>query len=114
MCMVARRESSGDCLTRQYLDRMRLAAILLFVATLAAQPAPTAVDAGSSPQIAVDTRGVVRIVYGRKDTAFVVTSPDNGAIFGAPAIVGASLRPTGGGARSQPEPLRELPCHKAR
>lgn len=89
MCMVAPRESSGDCLTRQYLVRMRLAAILLFIATLAAQPAPTAVDAGSSPQIAVDTRGVVRIVYGRKDTAFVVTSRDNGATFGAPAMVGS-------------------------
>ena len=48
----------------------------------------TIVGEGSSPQMAVDARGTVRMVFGRKDTILVATSKDGGRTFGAPLTVG--------------------------
>ncbi|MBD1366733.1 hypothetical protein IDJ77_23175 [Mucilaginibacter sp. ZT4R22] len=42
---------------------------------------------GQQPQIAVDNKGVVRVVYGDKDKIFCVTSVDGGASFTAPVLV---------------------------
>ena len=43
---------------------------------------------GSSPQLAVDTRGTVRMIYGRADTIFATTSTDQGRNFAKPVVVG--------------------------
>jgi hypothetical protein len=43
---------------------------------------------GSSPQLAADTKGVVRMIFGRRDTIFFARSSDQGASFSEPAVVG--------------------------
>ncbi len=48
----------------------------------------TIVRDGSSPQLAADIRGTIRMIFGRKDTIFAVTSRDGGARFSAAATVG--------------------------
>lgn len=51
--------------------------------------APTAsVSTGSSPQLAVDARGMVRMVFGRGDTILSVTPTDHGITFSPPSVVG--------------------------
>lgn len=63
--------------------------ILFLAATIAnAQEAPVLIREGSSPQIAVDTRGTIRMVFGRSDSIFVVTSTDDARSFSAAAVVG--------------------------
>ena len=62
-----------------------LAPLLAF--SLFGSEEPTVIADGSSPQIAVDTRGTIRMVFGRRDSIFVVTSGDNARSFGAPALV---------------------------
>lgn len=62
--------------------------LLLLLLTTAQVPSPERlVREGSSPQIAVDSRGIVRMVFGRKDSIFVVTSTDSGSIFTAATLV---------------------------
>jgi hypothetical protein len=67
---------------------MRVLALLAFASVAAAQDSATTVREGSSPQIAVDAGGTVRMVFGRKDTIFVVKSTDDGRTFGAATVVG--------------------------
>lgn len=67
---------------------IRLIAPLLAFSLLGSEE-PTVIADGSSPQIAVDTRGTIRLVFGRRDSIFVVTSSDNARSFGAPTFVGA-------------------------
>lgn len=66
---------------------MILFALLSLAATLQADPS-TLVGQGSSPQLALDPRGTVRMVFGRKDTIFAVTSRDGGQTFTPAAMVG--------------------------
>jgi hypothetical protein len=62
---------------------------LFFVASFAAaQEPPIFVREGSSPQIAMDRGGVVRMVMGRSDSIFVVTSTADARSFSAPTLVG--------------------------
>lgn len=42
---------------------------------------------GKQPQIAVDTKGIVRIAFGRKDKIFCVKSSDQGLTFSKPVLV---------------------------
>ena len=65
---------------------IRFAAPLLALSFAGSQE-PIVAD-GSSPQIAIDTRGTVRIVFGRRDSIFVVTSRDNARTFAEPELVG--------------------------
>lgn len=67
---------------------IRLAALFLAVSFANAQEAPVLIRQGSSPQIAVDSRGTIRMVFGRSDSIFVVTSTDDGRSFSAPTVVG--------------------------
>ncbi len=60
---------------------------ILAVLTITGAGTPP-VMTGSSPQLAVDTHGTVRMIYGRGDTVFAVTSMDQGKTFAKPAIVG--------------------------
>ena len=59
----------------------------LLAFSLVASEEPTLIADGSSPQIAVDTRGTIRMVFGRRDSIFVVTSIDNARTFGGPTLV---------------------------
>src|SRR5687768_16051527 len=63
-------------------------ALLALAASAAIQEPATLVREGSSPQIAVDAGGTIRMVFGRKDTIFVVTSTDHGRSFGPATVVG--------------------------
>lgn len=44
--------------------------------------------AGRQPQVAVDPKGVARLVFGLKDTIYYTTSTDNGDTFSKPVAVG--------------------------
>ena len=59
-----------------------------FLLLVGAYIAPEVVFDGSSPQLAVDSRGVIRMVYGHADTVLVATSRDDGESFGSPVVVG--------------------------
>lgn len=67
---------------------MTLAILSVLVGALQTAPSPTTLREGSSPQLAVDTRGVIRLIFGRKDTIFAATSRDNGVSFSPAAVVG--------------------------
>lgn len=59
------------------------------LATVVATSGPTTlVRDGSSPQLSIDARGTVRMIFGRQDTIFAVTSSDQGGSFGKPLVVG--------------------------
>jgi hypothetical protein len=63
--------------------------LLLLALAAAAQPPPaTLLRDGSSPQLALDSRGNVRMIFGRGDTIFSATSHDQGATFAPPEVVG--------------------------
>lgn len=65
--------------------------LLLLAAALASaapQRSPQSIREGSSPQLALDVSGTVRMIFGRQDTIFVVTSTDNAASFSSPVVVG--------------------------
>jgi hypothetical protein len=44
--------------------------------------------AGRQPQIAVDSKGTIRVVYGQDDSIYCATSIDNGETFSKPELVG--------------------------
>lgn len=67
---------------------VRLVVLFLAASLANAQETPVLVREGSSPQIAVDTRGTIRVVFGRSDSIFVVTSTDDARSFSAPTVVG--------------------------
>jgi hypothetical protein len=46
------------------------------------------IAAGKQPQLAVDPKGKIRIVYGLEDQIFCATSDDNGRTFSKPDLVG--------------------------
>lgn len=48
----------------------------------------TLLGAGRQPQIAVDTKGITRVVYGLEDNIYCATSTDNGETFSEPVLVG--------------------------
>lgn len=48
----------------------------------------TLLGTGQQPQIAVDTKGITRVVYGLEDKIYCATSKDNGETFSEPVLVG--------------------------
>lgn len=57
--------------------------------TVATGPtATTSIATGHQPQIAVDTEGVTRVVYGQGDKILCATSRDDGVTFSEPVTVG--------------------------
>jgi hypothetical protein len=50
--------------------------------------AQTTLASGEQPQITIDTKGLVRIVYGQEGKIFYSISKDKGASFSKPALVG--------------------------
>ena len=66
---------------------MRFAAFALVALTACTAASPSLYD-GSSPQLAMDAQGTIRMVFGRGDTVFAATSGDQGTTFAAPVVVG--------------------------
>lgn len=67
---------------------MTFAILSILVGALHTAPSPTLLREGSSPQLAADSRGIVRLLFGRKDTIFAATSRDAGVSFSPVAVVG--------------------------
>jgi hypothetical protein len=68
---------------------MQLRNVMIASAAFSLQTAPaTVLREGASPQLAMDTRGTIRVIFGRGDTVFSATSLDNGTRFGPVNVVG--------------------------
>ena len=65
--------------------RFSLFAVLALTGCASSSTPGKALRAGSSPQLAMDATGTVRMVFGRGDTIFVASSRDSGATF-TPAV----------------------------
>jgi hypothetical protein len=50
-------------------------------------PVTDTISAGQQPQISIDNKGVLRVVFGRKDQIFCATSNDRGVTFSKPVLV---------------------------
>jgi hypothetical protein len=61
--------------------------LFLFI-SIAVAFAQTTIAPGEQPQITVDTKGLIRLVYGEKDKIFFATSKDNGKTFNTPQLIG--------------------------
>ena len=51
-------------------------------------PPATAVGEGDLPQVSMDTRGIIRLVFGRADSIFCAASGNAGTAFSKPVFVG--------------------------
>jgi len=45
------------------------------------------ISEGQQPQLSIDKKGVIRVVFGQQDKIFCATSADNGATFSNPVLV---------------------------
>src|SRR5688572_398019 len=49
--------------------------------------AQTSLAAGEQPQMSLDAKGIIRLVYGEKDKILFTESKDNGSTFSKPVLV---------------------------
>src|SRR5688572_22079344 len=66
--------------------RIQIMSALLFFA-FATVEAQTVIGPGEQPQITVDSKGLVRIVYGNNGKIFYATSTDKGESFSKPGLI---------------------------
>jgi hypothetical protein len=64
-----------------------LLAIIFFALVSWSNDKINTIASGEQPQIAMDIRGVIRVVFGQKDKIFCATSNDKGATFSQPVLV---------------------------
>src|SRR5882757_4732429 len=68
-----------------------LLATLLAITILAFRSSPAieinTLAAGEQPQISMDNKGIIRVVFGRKDEIFCSTSNDQGVTFSKSVLV---------------------------
>jgi len=62
--------------------------IIISVPAFKAIAAEGVISTGSQPQISADNKGVIRVVFGGKDSIFCATSTNQGASFSKPVLVG--------------------------
>ncbi|MGC3947603.1 MAG: hypothetical protein QM762_24375 [Chryseolinea sp.] len=60
---------------------------LLFCTSVEIVLSQTVLGPGEEPQLSVDTKGQIRLVYGKADQIFYSTSNDNGKSFSSPQLV---------------------------
>ncbi len=65
-----------------------LIALLFAFLSVSNASAQTMLAPGEQPQIAVDSKGIIRLVFGQKDKILYATSTDKGKTFSKPVIVG--------------------------
>ncbi|NNU34121.1 hypothetical protein HK413_08145 [Mucilaginibacter sp. S1162] len=56
-------------------------------ASYAGLPGINTIGQGKQPQVSVDSKGIVRVVYGSADKIFCATSLDHGQTFSKPALI---------------------------
>ncbi len=64
--------------------------IICLLMTSLADVKPNTISQGEQPQIAIDSQGIVRVVFGQQNKIFCSTSGDKGVTFSRPVLV-ASL-----------------------
>lgn len=69
---------------------LRATALIVFMVMNMAYAVPpvNSIAKGEQPQVAMDTRGIIRIVFGLTDKILCVTSTDHGMTFSQPVAVG--------------------------
>ncbi len=69
--------------------RKILIVFLVLASTLSSwsQTKVSTISQGEQPQACLDTKGVIRIVFGREDKVFCTTSKDQGLTFSSPVLV---------------------------
>ena len=68
---------------------MMYKSILIFIFIISLKFNSVAADiAGQQPNVAIDNKGVIRMVYGESDKIFCITSDNNGVTFSKPEFVG--------------------------
>lgn len=72
---------------KNILLQTALLAIVLLSLSFSA-PDNDIISAGEQPQLSMDTKGIVRVVFGRSDSIFCSTSTDEGINFSKPVLVG--------------------------
>jgi len=71
---------------KKIYSAIALAAFLLL--SISSSPNLTGViSKGEQPQLAIDTKGTIRVVFGRQDQIFCATSVDKGSTFSEPVLV---------------------------
>lgn len=68
--------------------KANLFVLIFFFGCLVITNAQTNLASGEQPQITVDTKGIIRLVYGDKNNIYFSTSTDNGKTFNSPVLVG--------------------------
>jgi hypothetical protein len=66
---------------------LTLLVISLMISSYSGPPAVNTIGQGKQPQVSVDSKGVVRVVYGSGDKIFCATSANNGQTFSNPQLV---------------------------
>jgi hypothetical protein len=66
---------------------LRCISILAFSLTSFTLSAQTKLSPGEQPEMTVDNKGTVRLIFGQKDKIFFSTSTDNGRTFGEPQLI---------------------------
>ena len=61
--------------------------LVFFVSVSWRKTATETISEGQQPQISVDKKGVIRVVFGQQDKIFCATSADNGVSFSNPVLV---------------------------
>jgi hypothetical protein len=64
-----------------------LSGIMFFAFGAWNKPSATVIGDGEQPQISADTKGVIRVVFGRGESIFCATSDDKGITFSKPVLV---------------------------
>lgn len=69
--------------------RKILIVFLVVASTLSSwsQTKVSTISQGEQPQASLDTKGVIRVVFGREDKVFCATSKDQGLTFSSPVLV---------------------------
>lgn len=74
------------------MRKINLAIILpaIFLLSISSPAGLTGIiSKGQQPQVSADTKGIVRVVFGREDQIFCATSADKGLTFSNPVLVAA-------------------------
>jgi hypothetical protein len=64
-----------------------LSGIICLFSVSWSSPVPDTIAEGQQPQISTDNKGIIRVVFGRQDEIFCVTSNDKGVTFSKPILV---------------------------
>lgn len=60
---------------------------ILGVVSARSEPVTQTLGAGAQPQLSIDGKGIIRIIYGRNDSIFCATSANQGNSFSSPVLV---------------------------